>query len=120
MPDLSSAGLPILWAVLGLIVAIPVSQILRGWAEGTIDPLMGIVMVISIMTLIALTWQTQGTIWMLLFVALLLAVCALGPFLTIYLDHRANRDNASRCDRQRALRLDALRRLQLFGAERKV
>jgi cytochrome c-type biogenesis protein CcmH/NrfG len=44
------------------------------------------------MTLLVLVWQTQGTAWMLAFVGLLLFVCAAGPFLTIYLDRRANRD----------------------------
>jgi tetratricopeptide (TPR) repeat protein len=88
----TNAMAPFVWAILGLIVAIPITQILRGWAEGTIDPLMGIALVIAIMTLLALTWQTQGTFWMLLFVGLLLFVCAAGPFLTIYLDRRANRD----------------------------
>lgn len=93
MPDFGSAfTLALGWAVLGLIVAIPVSQILRAWAEGTIDPLMGIALVIAILSLIAMSWKTQGTFWMLLFVGLLLFVCAAGPFLSTYLEWSAHRE----------------------------
>lgn len=93
MPDFGGAIFTVVaWAVLGLIVAIPVMQILRGWAEGTVDPLMGVALVGTILTLLALTWQTAGTLWMLLFVGLLLATCAAGPFLTVYLDRRAHRE----------------------------
>lgn len=67
------------FAILGLIVAIPVTQVLRAWSEGTIDGLGAIGVVLVIFTLFAAVWQTAGTVAMLFFVALLLLICIAGP-----------------------------------------
>ena len=93
MPDTGTAfTMAFGFAILGLIAAIPILQILRAWSEGTIDGLGAIGVVLVIFTLFAAVWQTAGTIAMLLFVALLLLICIGGPIWWTITNKKENAD----------------------------
>jgi ribosomal protein L40E len=76
--------------ILGLVAAIPVMMILRAWlVEGTLDFGMAMFSIVMLLALLGLTWNSQGTVWMLVFVVLLLGACIALPFLGGMLNARS-------------------------------
>ena len=76
--------------ILGLIVAIPVMAILRAWlVDGTLDFGIAMFAIVMLLSLLGLTWSSQGTVWMLVFVVLLLSACIALPFLGSLLNARS-------------------------------
>ncbi|HEX8235317.1 MAG TPA: hypothetical protein VF600_05130 [Abditibacteriaceae bacterium] len=76
--------------ILGLVVAIPVMAIIKAWlVDGTLDFGMAILALVTLFVLLGLIWSSQGTIWMLVFVVLLLGACIALPFLGGLLNTRS-------------------------------
>ncbi len=68
--------------VVGIMVAIPISMILRAWlVDGTVEAHFAVLGIGLVLGMIGVTWAAQGTEWMLLCVALLMGGCIALPLL---------------------------------------
>jgi hypothetical protein len=76
--------------ILGLVVAIPVMAIIKAWlVDGTLDFGMAMLALVTLFALLGLIWSSQGTVWMLVFVVILLGACIGMPFLGGLLNARS-------------------------------
>lgn len=66
--------------ILGLVVAIPISMIMRAWlVDGTLEAHFAVGAIGLVLSMVGVTWAAQGTGWMLLCVALLAVGCIAMP-----------------------------------------
>lgn len=88
MGNAIAAGLLVVLVVIG--IAVPFLLILNAWmVEQTLNPGLALSALAALLILPFAIWQTQGTIWMFLCIAVVTGGCAALPFLHTQVDKRA-------------------------------
>ncbi len=85
-------GAALAMALVGMIVAIPISMILRAWlVDGTLEAHFALAALGLVMGLVGVTWAAQGTGWALFCVAMLIGGCVVLPLLGARMNSNAMR-----------------------------
>lgn len=79
----------LIWAVLGLLVAVPILLLLKGAIDGAIDTGVALSCCTAICLLLVLVMRSLGTVWVIVFVLLLLLACGGFPYYFSTRDQRA-------------------------------
>jgi hypothetical protein len=85
----------LLWTLLGFGLAVPVLLILNAWiVEETLSPAMAFGALAALLVAFYAIWSSQGTVWVFLWIAVMVAACAALPLVTRKANRRALRQMA--------------------------